>query len=100
MAEIVAGRVLDRVRLRLVRSSRQSFALAWKKDGADMSLAGVTVTIELGTVIWTAANAGNISTWTLSEVQTALASRYHEGVIVLTTTAGREVAYAVTVEVQ
>jgi hypothetical protein len=100
MAEIVAGRALDRVKVRLVRSSRQSFALAWQKDGVDLALTGYTVTIEFGANIWTAVNNANISTWTLTEAQTALPDRYYEGIVVLTSAPGREVAYAVTLEVQ
>lgn len=100
MAEIVAGRALGRVRLRIIRASRQAFALSWQKDGVDMPLTGTTATIEFGSTVWTATNAANISTWNLTEAQSNLSERYYEGVVVLTTASGREVAYAVTVEVQ
>lgn len=100
MAEIVVGRALDRLVIKLVRSSRQSFALSWQKDGADLNLTGYTGTIEFGAKVWTATNAANVTTWSLTELDTALPERYYEGVLAMTTTSGREVAYAVTLEVQ
>jgi hypothetical protein len=104
MADIIAGRRLERIRLLLVRGSVQSFALSWNDaQGAPLSLAGKTATITLDStppVTWTATNNASVTTWSLSAAQTALPQRTYSGRLVIADADGAIVAYSITAELQ
>jgi hypothetical protein len=101
MADIVIGRSLDRVRVKLIKASDQSFALAWKDAaGNPADITGITFTIYVetpgGELNWVATKSTNVTTWTLNAVSSNLARGFYGGRLM----ANSEQAYAVVVEVQ
>ncbi len=106
MADIVVGRTLNRIRIKLVRSSQEAFALAWRDANGDpLDITAYTFSIvvdipEAASVTWTATKAGSQTTWSLNATQTNLPIGYYSGRLVATDSNGPLVAYSVVVEVQ
>jgi hypothetical protein len=100
MAEIVIGRTLDRLRIKLIKASQQAFALAWNDaNGNPADISALTFTIVLDTspaVTWTATKSANNTTWTLSDTESDLALGFYGGRL----HAGTTVTHEVSVEVQ
>ncbi len=99
MAEIVIGRTLDRVRIKLIKGSDQSFALSWMNGSNPADISALTFTIIVETspeTQWVATKSTNVTTWTLTASASNLPRGYHNGRLM----AGNQLAYAVVVEVQ
>ena len=101
MAEIVIGRSLDRLRIKIVRASQQAFALAWMNGNApaDISAYSFSIVLDDGAT-WTATKNTNNTTWTLNSTQSNLSTGYHSGRLIATDINGPMVTHDVTVEVQ
>jgi hypothetical protein len=103
MTEIVIGRTLDRLKIKIVRASNQAFALAWMNGASPADISAYTFTIVLDTspaITWTATKNTNNTTWTLSSTQSDLAEGYYSGKLIAADISGPLVAYQVAVEVQ
>jgi len=103
MAEIVIGRTLDRLKVKLIRASYQAFALAWMTGVNPADISAYTFTIVLDTdpvITWTATKNTNNTTWTLNSTQSDLPEGYYSGKLLATDINGPTVTYEVTVEVQ
>ena len=95
---VVVGRTLDLLRVRIVYGSEQSFALEWFDDNqAALDLTGKTVRIVLPTIVWPAEITGNRTQWNLSSVQSRVTTCLGRLEIVGEDTI---VAYSVAVELQ
>jgi hypothetical protein len=103
VADIVIGRTLDRVKIKIVRASVQAFALAWMNGASPADISAYTFTIVLDTspaITWTASKSTNNTTWTLSATQSDLAEGFYSGKLIASDISGPMVAYEVGVEVQ
>jgi hypothetical protein len=103
MAEIVIGRTLDRLRIKIVRASVQAFALAWMNGVSPADISAYTFTIVLDTdpvITWTATKSTNNTTWTLDATTSNLAEGFYAGKLIAADLTGPTVAYQVAVEVQ
>lgn len=103
MAEIVIGRTLDRVKIKIVRASVQAFALAWMNGSSPADISAYTFTIVLDTdptVTWTAIKSVNNTTWSLNATQSDLAEGFYSGKLIATDISGPMVIYQVALEVQ
>jgi hypothetical protein len=106
MADIVIGRTLTRLRINVVRSSYQAFALAWKDaagNPADISAMTFSIVLEIPEAVdvtWAGAKSGSTTTWTLNSTQSNLAEGFYSGKLIATDTNGPSVLYEVSVEVQ
>jgi hypothetical protein len=103
MAEIVIGRTLERLKIRIVRASNQAFALAWMSGASPADISAYTFTIVLDTspeTTWTATKSVNNTTWTLTSTQSDLPEGFYSGKLVFADISGPTVAYQVALEVQ
>jgi len=103
MAEIVIGRTLDRVKIKIVRASVQAFALAWMNGSSPADISAYTFTIVLDTspvITWTATKNTNNTTWTLNSTQSNLPEGFYSGKLIATDINGPMIAYEVGLEVQ
>jgi hypothetical protein len=103
MAEIVIGRTLERLKIKIIRASLQAFALAWMNGASPADISAYTFTIVLDTspaITWTATKSTNNTTWTLNATQSDLAQGYYSGKLIFSDISGPTVAYLVAVEVQ
>jgi len=102
MAEIVIGRSLDHLRIKVVAGSQQAFALAWKDNAgnpADITAYTFSIVLDDATT-WTAAKNASTTTWTLSAAAADKPTGYIGGKLIATDANGPMIAYNVTVEVQ
>jgi hypothetical protein len=103
MAEIVIGRTLDRLKIKIVRASIQAFALAWMNGASPADISTYTFTIVLDTTpttTWTATKSTNNTTWTLDATTSNLEPGYYGGRLLASTISGPTVTHEVAVEVQ
>jgi hypothetical protein len=103
MVDIVVGRTLDRLKIKIVRASTQAFALAWMNGASPADISAYTFTIVLDTnpvITWTATKSTNNTTWTLNATQSDLPEGFYAGRLIATDVSGPMVAYEVAVEVQ
>jgi hypothetical protein len=103
MADLVIGRTLERLKIKIVRASVQAFALAWMNGNAPADISAYTFTIVLDTspaTTWIATKSINNTTWTLNATQSDLAEGYYSGKLIAADISGPMVTYQVSVEVQ
>lgn len=95
---VVVGRTLDLLRVRIVYGSEQSFALEWSDENeVPLDLSGKIVRIICPTFTWNAQITGNRTQWNLTALQSRVSTCLGRLEIVGTDTI---VAYSVSVELQ
>lgn len=94
--ETVVGRDLERLRVKLIGSSSQAFALTWLDGSTPADISAYEFAIVFGTARWVAEVTGSTTTWYLTPEQTNLKKGLYSARLLYGTT----VAYSVILEVQ